>query len=145
MRSWGHVCKAPCQVVCCGNTTLWAFEKSPPFLPIFTPVILNFELFHCSTTLSKLSLMIFWNGKNGANEYFPGFVALEVVWQRRPSTKARNVAWLQESHVKQLPKIAHFILWDTGDFRPLVPSSLLVAHANMRLLSQQPHKIKDNR
>ena len=30
--------------------------------------------------------------QNGANEYFPKFIALEVVWQRRPSSKARHAA-----------------------------------------------------
>ena len=73
-------------------------------LPIFNPKILNlilhelFDLFHCSTTL-RISY-------NGAHEYFHGFIVLEVVWQRRPSTKARDATWPrpQESELNSLPR-----------------------------------------
>ena len=73
-----------------------------------SPRILNFKLFLCLATLSTLKLLalkISLNGKIGANEYFPGFIGLEVVWQRRPSTKARQAAWPQESAMA--PKAEH--------------------------------------
>ena len=59
-------------------------------LPVFNPVIQNFELFYCAATLSKLKrigLDDFPKWQNGADKYFHGFIALEAVWQRRLSTK----------------------------------------------------------
>ena len=51
-------------------------------LTILNPVFLNFELFYCSATLSKsksIGIDDFLKWQNGANQYFPGFIALEVV------------------------------------------------------------------
>ena len=78
------------------------------------PRILNLilhKLFHCSATL-KIS----YNGKNGVHEYFHGFIALEVVWQRRPSTKARDAVygWPQESESNSLPRTQGALLPQTS-------------------------------
>ena len=78
-------------------------------LPIINLVILNFELFHCSATLSKLKsigLDNFLKQHKWWEWVFScsGFIDLEVVWQRRPSTKAWHAAWPWESHVKQSAK-----------------------------------------
>ena len=96
----------------CGNLGLLG-EKPPPwsYSPIFNPVILNSELFHCLATLSKwksIGFDNFLNGKSVANMYFYWFTALEVVWQRRPSTMARHLAWPRESHVQQSTKVPKF-------------------------------------
>ena len=38
-----------------------------------------------------------------SNGLFCRFIALEVMWQERPSRKARHVLWPWESHIKQCP------------------------------------------
>ena len=78
---------------------------------LFHPLIQNFELFHCSATLSKLFVMVksidhdnILNQQNGANKCFCWFIAIEVVWQRRPSTKLHIQRGCRNSASNNLPR-----------------------------------------
>ena len=108
------ICKAPWRIVwlreCRKNATFQAFGKKAAFgniLPIFIPVILNFELVQ-QLLISKvksigLDHFLKWQ-KMVQMSIFPGLIALEVVWQRSHAQRYDMQRRPRDSHINNLPR-----------------------------------------
>ena len=108
--------------------SFWKQAAIGHILQIFSYLILNFELFHCSVSFMKIKKYWPWQfpknskkkKKKKCFKWVFSWIYCPVNWvAERPSTEARHTAWPRESRIKSSAKAPNVIPYGLSLFHNL--------------------------